>query len=165
VFDSTTVSIKLLADTPHLIPMVGEMRWKEWGHPPEPERLDWWVDVTAREAGRDKLPVSWVAVDSRGQAVGAVGLGQFDIDERRDRSPWVLGLIVVAPSRGIRIGSKLMEALETWAQHQGYPQAWVATGEATDFYKKCGWDLAEILQRSTGESLSILTKLFRPDRK
>lgn len=41
-----TVSIGLLADHPPLIPAVGEMRWREWGRPPEPESLDWWVEVT-----------------------------------------------------------------------------------------------------------------------
>nr|MBA3873739.1 hypothetical protein [Anaerolineae bacterium] len=84
---STNVSIKLLADYPHLFSAVGELRWQEWGRPPEPERLDWWVNITAYEAGRDHLPVTWVAIDEHGQAVGAVGLGEFDIEERRDRTP------------------------------------------------------------------------------
>ena len=66
------VSVYLLADHPHLVPAVGEMRWKEWGNEPGREDLRWWVDVTAREAGRDALPVTWVAIDDRGRAVGAV---------------------------------------------------------------------------------------------
>jgi hypothetical protein len=74
---TSTISIGLLADHPHLIPAVGEMRWREWGHAPEPERLEWWV-----------------AIDGDKYAVGAVGLGEFDIEERGDRSPWVLGMIV-----------------------------------------------------------------------
>jgi predicted N-acetyltransferase YhbS len=106
------VSIELLADHPHLIPAVGELRWREWGHPPEPERLDWWVDITGRESGRENLPITWVAINPRGHAVGAVGLGEFDIEQRRDRSPWVLGMIVDVHYRNRGIGSKLMEALE-----------------------------------------------------
>ena len=155
------ISVELLADHPHLVPAVGEIRWKEWGHPPEPERLEWWVDVTEREAGRSELPVTWVAIDDLGQAVGAVGLGEFDIEERRDRSPWVLGMIVVREHRGTGIGSKLMQDLETWAHHHAYQQLWVATGgRAVDFYQKCGWEIVEVLNRSTGESMSILTKTF-----
>jgi GNAT superfamily N-acetyltransferase len=153
------VSIALLADHPHLIPVVGEIRWREWGHPPEPERLDWWVDVTAREAGREELPVTWVAIDSRGQAVGAVGLGEFDIEERRDRSPWVLGMVVEEGYRNKGIGGELMRALESWASRHGYSRAWVATGgRAVGFYKKCGWELAEVIERPTGEMMSILTR-------
>lgn len=30
---SPGISIGLLADHPPLIPAVGEMRWREWGHP------------------------------------------------------------------------------------------------------------------------------------
>ena len=46
------------------------------------------------EAGQRGLPVTWVAVGVGGEAAGAVGLGEFDIAERRDRSPWVLGMVV-----------------------------------------------------------------------
>lgn len=75
------MSVELLADNPKLIPAGGQIRWREWGHPPEPESLDWRVDVTAREAGRDALPITWMAIDPLGQAAGAVGLGEFDIEE------------------------------------------------------------------------------------
>ena len=139
-------SIELLADNPHLIPAVGELRWREWGHPPEPDRLDWWVEVTSREAGRDDLPVTWVAIDGLGQAVGAFGLGEFDIEERRNRSPWVLGMIAAVQHRGSGIGSQLLRTLEAWASHRGYPRVWVATGgRAVDFYQKCGLRAASIL--------------------
>jgi GNAT superfamily N-acetyltransferase len=67
-------------------------------------------------------------------------------------------MIVIASYRGMGIGSKLMRALEVWAYRQGYSQAWVATGEAVDFYQKCGWELAETITRSSGETISILTK-------
>jgi len=66
-----TVSIELLTDHPQLVPAVGEIRWREWGHAPEPDSLDWWVNITAREAGREDLPVTWVAIDAQGYAVGA----------------------------------------------------------------------------------------------
>jgi GNAT superfamily N-acetyltransferase len=157
----SVVSIGLLADHPHLIPTVGHIRWQEWGHAPEPEGLDWWVDVTAREAGRAALPVTWVAVDPLGQAVGAVGLAEFDIEERHDRSPWVIGMIVAVQRRGLGIGSKLMSALEAWAVQHRYRQAWVATGgRAVDFYQKCGWKLMEVINRDSGETASILTKFL-----
>ena len=99
-----SATVGLLADYPHLVADVGLMRWREWGRPPEPTDPDFWVSVTGEEAGRISLPVSWVAVDADGRAVGAVGLGKFDIEERRDRSPWVLGMIVHPDARGRGIG-------------------------------------------------------------
>jgi GNAT superfamily N-acetyltransferase len=112
-----------------------------------------------KEAGRNELSVTWVATDEGGKAIGAVGLGEFDIEERRYRSPWVLGMIVDPAQRGKGAGGKLMSALETWAARHGYSQLWVATGgRAVDFYRKCGWELVERFERSSGESVAVLTK-------
>ena len=157
--ENPRVSIGLLADHPQLIPAVGELRWREWGHPPEPESLDWWVDVTAKEAGSVALPVTWVAFDAGGRVLGAVGLGEFDIEERRDRSPWVLGMIVDPAQRNRGTGGRLMQALEDWAARQGYSRLWVATGgRAVDFYRKCGWEVAESFERASGEATTVLTR-------
>jgi len=153
------VTVQLLADNERLIDAVGEMCWREWGRAPEPEDLDWWVAVTAREAGRDYLPIKWVAIDESGGALGAVGLGEFDIEERRDRSPWVLGMIVRPERRGMGVGSLLMVQLEMWAGTHGYERVWVATGgRAIDFYRQCGWELSGTIERTSGEAASILTK-------
>ena len=153
------VTVALLADHPQLITAVGEMRWREWGKPPEPIERAWWVEVTGREAGREALPVTWVAIDAQGQALGAVGLGQFDIAERRDRSPWVLGMIVDPAWRSRGLGAQLMDALQAWAGAQGYAQAWVATsGRAVRFYQQCGWVHAETIDRPGGDAQTVLTR-------
>jgi GNAT superfamily N-acetyltransferase len=155
--------IELLADHAELIPAVGHLRWREWGcgadWPEDPERaeLAWWVDVTARESGRDDLPVTLVALDQGGAAVGAVGLGRFDPDECRDRSPWVLGMIVQPDLHGLGIGCLLLEALRAWAAEHRHQQLWVATGDpAVGFYQACGWTLTETFDRPY-ERVSVLT--------
>ena len=159
VTSSGPVAIQLLADNEQLVAAIGDLRWREWGHAPEPEDLDWWVNVTAREAGRDRIPITWVAIDERGGALGAVGLGAFDLEERRDRSPWVLGMIVRPDRRGIGIGSLLLAHLEAWAGIHAYKQVWVASGSpAIGFYRKCGWQLSETIERASGETVSVLTK-------
>lgn len=157
------VAIKLLADVPELVEAVGEIRWREWGRPPEPVELSWWVDCTRREAGRDDLPVTFVAVGSDGEAVGAVGLGQFDIEERRDRSPWVLGMVVTPEHRGRGTGQRLMARVEEFAADRGYAEMWVATGPAATFYQRCGWRPTEDLTLSSGDPTTILTKRLIPE--
>ncbi len=105
--------------------------------------------------------MTWVAVDGRGDALGAVGLGEYDIEERGDRSPWVLGMIVRPDHRGLGIGRLLMSHLEAWAGDHGYTQVWVANeGPAVGFYRKCGWELSETVGRASGAAIWVLTKLL-----
>lgn len=153
------VTIHLLADRPEFTEVVSEIRWREWGHPPEPTDFGYWLECTRRESGRDRLPVTLVAVDTAGDAVGAVGLGEFDIEERQDRSPWVLGMIVRPDVRGRGIGGALMARLADWASDHGYRQGWVATGgRAVAFYQRCGWFVSETVARRTGGEAVVLTR-------
>jgi predicted N-acetyltransferase YhbS len=118
------------------------------------------VDAARREAGREELPVTFVATDKAGEVAGAVGLGQFDIEERRDRSPWLLGMIVRRDCRGMGVGRLLLTHLEAWAARRAYGRIWVATGQAVDFCRACGWQVTETLQRASAGPATVLTKLL-----
>jgi GNAT superfamily N-acetyltransferase len=158
-------NIELLADRPDLIASLAEMRWHEWGadHPGR-EKLRFWTDVTAQEAGRDTLPVTFVAVGRCGQAVGGVGLAPFDLPQRTDRGPWVVGTIVRADHRGLGIGTALMTHLKRWAIRAGITEAWVATGgPAVDFYLRCGYAVTDVIMNDHGEPTTILTTRLTPE--
>lgn len=153
------VSVELLADHPQLIEPVGLLRWREWAVPPEPLEPGWWVDVTRRESGRDTPPITWVAFDEDGAVLGAVAIGEFDIEERRDRSPWILGMIVAEPQRRRGIGRLLLSQPARWAADHGYSQVWVATNdEAVKFYEACGWKFHEKVARNRGETSTVLVR-------
>ena len=152
------VSVRLLADCPTAMEAVADMRWREWGHPPEPEDPAWWLETTAREAGRDQLPVTWVAHDVDGQVLGAVGLDTYDLDERREVSPWVTGMIVRRDRRGEGVGRVLMRQLERWAAEHQIAEAWVGTDLAAGFYRRCGWTSQEIFTTSAGLEMTVLYK-------
>jgi GNAT superfamily N-acetyltransferase len=148
--------ISLLADKPECIPAVADMRWREWGHPPEPEDPAWWLETTSREAGRSELPVTFVAVDTPGDAIGAVGIDEYDLDERRDTSPWITGMIVRGDRRGLGVGSALMRHAESWALQHGVDEMWVGTGTAERFYQRCGWRPLEVFTTGADERVSVL---------
>jgi GNAT superfamily N-acetyltransferase len=138
------ISVELLGNKKNLIPAIGEMRWKEWGHPPESEDLQWWIDISAKEAGIESLPITWVAIDRAENAVGAVGLSVYDVTRWKDRSPWIVGMIVQKNLRGKGIGSFLLAELEKWIVSRGNNEVWVATGDhAVDFYRKLGMEITE----------------------
>ena len=132
------VTVSLLADRPDAIPAVADIRWREWGHPPESEDPAWWLDITTAEAGREQLPITLVALDDAGETLGAVGLDHYDLDERRETTPWVTGMIVRADRRNEGVGRVLMAHLEQWAVAHGIAEAWVGTELAAGFYQRCG---------------------------
>jgi GNAT superfamily N-acetyltransferase len=142
VTDTADVRVVLLADHPELVRAVGRLRWTEWGYDdPSP---DAWVAVTEREAGRDTLPVTLVAIDVDGSAVGAVGLDDADDalteQEVAGRTPWLVGLVVGRDVRRRGLGRRLVGGLEDLARHRGDPRVWVVTGgDAAGFYRACGW--------------------------
>ena len=151
-------TVTLLADSPTSIEAVAEMRWHEWGHPPEPVDPAWWLETTIREAGREGLPVTFVARGSADEVLGAVGLDTYDLDERHDTSPWVTGMIVRPDRRREGVGRALMVHLEGWAADHGIHEAWVGTDQAAGFYRRCGWVDQETFTTSSGQDITVLYK-------
>jgi GNAT superfamily N-acetyltransferase len=150
----------LLADHPELVAEVGVLRWHEWGLTPTPGT---WIEITAREAGIDRLPITLVAMGLDGRALGAVALGEYDdaLDpsEREGRSPWLLGMVVRGPERKCGVGRLMVTAIEDLARSRGHDQVWVATGaEAVEFYLRCGWKVQQELVLGNWDATTILTK-------
>lgn len=108
-----------------------------------------------------------VAINSAGNAVGVVGLGDIDGEvsdaERAGRSPWILGVVVAQDERMLGVGRSLLQGLQETAAKLGRSQTWVATGvEAVGFYRHCGWEPVEQLRlASTAIATTILRKATR----
>jgi GNAT superfamily N-acetyltransferase len=161
---SCDLRVESLGDHPELLEQVGLLRWKEWAfgaHDPAP-----FIEVTAKEAGPSgQLPMTLVAIDVDGSAVGAAGLVWADDAlgeaERAGRTPWIVGMVVRAESRKQGAGRQLLESLQEVAASLGHARTWVATGDyAVGFYQRCGW---AAVQRLTLDSTGILTTiLMRP---
>jgi N-acetylglutamate synthase-like GNAT family acetyltransferase len=139
--------IELLADNPHLIPTIGQLRYREWGEASTAgfTGIDGWIEITASESGRDELPITWVAINKDGDAIGAAGLmAGSDIEDRPELCPSVVGVIVEPRRRGMGIGRRLLEAIEHRAHYQGIRKLYVVTDDAAaGFYRKCGWVLVQ----------------------
>jgi GNAT superfamily N-acetyltransferase len=158
------VSIALLADHPDLVEQAGILRWTEWGYDdPSPDE---WIATTTREAGRDVLPVTLVAIGAGGSVVGVVGLDATDDaltdDERAGRTPWLVGLVVRRDARRRDIGRALVRAVEAAASERGHPRMWVVTGgDAEEFYRACGWvDVEQLVTTKEQLTSTVLTRVL-----
>jgi GNAT superfamily N-acetyltransferase len=130
----------LLADQPELIAEVGVLRWRAAGSVGTPGP---WIEATARDAGREGLPLTLVAMDLDGQAIGAVTLGPEDDSAgfpAGERAPWVVRMVVRPGERRCGVGRLMMSAVEDLAREHGHGRLWVvAEDESADFYRRCGW--------------------------
>lgn len=145
------VTVELLADRPDLLVPLARIRWSEWHDHPGREDAQWWIDTTRSESGASGLPVTFVAVDADGEAVGGVGLIPVEHPELAGRGPWVVGMIVRADRRGQGVGTALMSRLTLWAAEAGIHRLWVtAAGRALDFYRRCGFTVTETVQLTNG---------------
>ncbi|WP_461036419.1 GNAT family N-acetyltransferase [Streptomyces mayteni] len=148
----------LLADHPEFVAPLAALRFREWGPEPGRERLADYVMVTAREAGRACLPVTFVASGDEG-LIGGVGLADHDLAQCRDRGPWIVGTVVAPAFRRAGVGTLLLTGLERHAVNLGAAQIHVATGgEAIAFYQACGWEIDEVVPTGPGEHATVLSK-------
>jgi GNAT superfamily N-acetyltransferase len=140
VGDRPALFLGLLADQPELIAEVGVLRWRASGQGPTPGP---WIEATARDAGREGLPLTLVAMDLAGQAIGAVTLGATDesvADICPGLKPWVVRMVVRAGERRCGVGRLMVTAAEDLAREHGHDRIWVAAdGEDAAFYRECGW--------------------------
>jgi GNAT superfamily N-acetyltransferase len=156
-------TIILLADRPDLAAKWAELHWREWGDEPGREQMAWWVEQASKAVQRTRVPGAVIALGPEDEMLGGVGVAQFDLEERLDRSPWVVGTIVHPDRRGEGIGHALLARLEAWVAGMGIDRLWVATGgRAVSFYQQCGWERAEKLLTQRGEMATILTKQLSP---
>jgi len=175
-------SVHLVADRPELIEAAGLLRWREWGRPPEPEDPAFWVENVRREAGRDGLPFTLVAVvdgrhaeaggpasvvvdrggvaGGREEVIGVVGLGEFDQEDLRDHSPWVMGMVVAPRPPFDFPGAWLAPAQPGRAVRSGIRQGWVATTEAVGFYRRCGWRTVGPVVSAVEGPMTVLTRVW-----
>lgn len=149
----------LLADQPELIAEVGVLRWRAAGSVGTPGP---WIESTARDAGRDGLPLTLVAMDLEGRAIGAVTLGPRDDAPGLscgERAPWVLRVVVRPGERMCGVGRLMIHALEDVAREHGHGRLWVAAeDESADFYRHCGWVDAPEPENAGAAGSQVLSK-------
>lgn len=92
-----------------------------------------------------------------GQAVGTCLFVRDEIGALHEVGPWLAGLVVTAPFRGLGLGRLLVEAVERHAATIGGDVLYLYTDDAEPFYLALGWQVAERLM-AEGEPLVLMSK-------
>jgi GNAT superfamily N-acetyltransferase len=146
-----------------LVPMMVSIAWSEWGDDLTDDEHERWLREATEDARLHSAFASGFVALADGVPVGVVQLHEYDIEEMRDRSPWVCGMVVTPDHRGSGIGRRLLHVLESFATDKGVEQLWVFTESAKAFYEECGWSAYDDLIHD-GERGTVLTKRLESSR-
>ncbi len=104
----------------------------------------------------DGFEAAFVVRDG-GKPVGSCLLVRHEIDEARDLSPWLAGLVVEPACRGLGIGEGLVRTVEAHAAAAGVDTLHLYTWEARRFYERLGWSAVEIFMEE-GEPMLLMRR-------
>ncbi len=138
------ITIGYLADYPEWVPVITGWFYDQW--------YDLYVNrsMTLKDAessiaercNYDKIPLTLVSVKND-KVIGTICLKQFDMDTRKDLSPWLAGLYVATEHRCNGVGSLLVEGLIEKTIALDISKLYLYTPDAEDFYRKLGWQTLE----------------------
>jgi GNAT superfamily N-acetyltransferase len=134
-----TIRIELLSKFIRLIPTVAKWHWDEWGHLDPNGSLAGWTDGLASRANEDKIPLTIIALDGE-IPVGSASIVSFDMDTRRDLSPWLAGVFVLPEYRSQGVGGQLVRDAMVKANALGIEKLYLYTRSAIGIYEKLGWE-------------------------
>jgi len=146
-----------LAERPALTEIVAAWGFGEWGHlsPGDTlaEREAW---VRRETLNTDRAPLTFVALDDQGRAIGTAAL-LFDDLEGDPRNPWLASVYVPPERRGQGIASALVRTVEDAARRFGYHQLYLFTSTAPRLYAGLGWRALEVTSYR-GEEIQIMDR-------
>lgn len=131
------LQIRNFLDCPEALPVVAKWIYDRWFVGKPGHSIDSML-LQMREGKRDEVPLGLVAfIDDR--PVGTVSLLSTDLEERKDLSPWLAGLLVLPESRGFGVGSALVKELIKINQASQNQNLYLYT-EIPSFYERLGWN-------------------------
>lgn len=136
------MTIAYLCDYPHFAPVIGRWLFDIWGHATPEKSLDDWVHSVAAHTHRDRLPLALVGLEGE-TLVGTAALHDYDMDTRRDLSPWLANVYVAAGYRRHAYGSQLVEAAVAEARRLGIDSLYLYTPDQERMYARLGWTALE----------------------
>jgi GNAT superfamily N-acetyltransferase len=138
MFDMDARIELLSADSPLIDTVIG-WHWHEWSKGHDDANFDEWRARLRSRTNHDRVPFTLVG-HLGSEPVGCVSVTDDDLDDRfADHGPWLSGMLVIGPARNLGVGRALLRAIEERARDVGAAELWLRTGEAEQFYERCGW--------------------------
>lgn len=147
------MNILSLHNAPQYAGQIIDWLWRAFDADNSREFMASVVNSSLQEA---EFPVTFVAVDDAGRAVGTVGFWRCDLISRQDLFPWLAALYVDESARGSGLSAALQQHVIDYARQRGYRHLWLWSTFG-GYYERAGWTPA-------GEALDYpdkIVKLYR----
>jgi len=134
------VRISYLIEHPEYIPQLAQWLFEEWDSILGEKIPEARIKKLQAHLNRDKLPIAWVAHESR-RPLGTAALRVHDIEGREDLTPWLGGVFVGPQFRRRGIGAALCARVEDEARSRGIQTLYLFTLDKQEWYSRLGWTL------------------------
>jgi N-acetylglutamate synthase-like GNAT family acetyltransferase len=131
-----------LADRPEALPMLARWHHAEWGRYSADRTVETMGERLRGHLNRDQIPLCVVAHEE-GIPVGTAGLVEFDMETRRDLTPWLADVVVDPERRNAGIGTRVVEFIVARARDLGVKRLYLFTPDRESFYARMGWSVLE----------------------
>jgi GNAT superfamily N-acetyltransferase len=152
--------IENLKKHPHVIPTLAEWHYAQWGylHPGDSpaNRAFWFQKHLASQA----MPATFLALSDQ-TLLGSASLIEYDMDERKDLSPWLASVYVPPEHRRRGVASALVEHVVEEAEGLGMGTLYLYTPDQERLYARLGWTP---LERTVHRGQRILIMTIEPKR-
>jgi GNAT superfamily N-acetyltransferase len=135
----TSMEIRSLADCPHLLPVIAQWHFGEWGHLYPGGTVDGWLDHLRTRMNADRIPMTVVALDPRRDPIGTAALTDHDMETHRELTPWLGGVYVVPTARRRGVASALIRHLMARVADLRIRDLYLYTNGAEGLYQRLGW--------------------------
>jgi GNAT superfamily N-acetyltransferase len=133
------VTIIPLADRPDLAPEIARWHFSEWGHHYPGGTVEGWLEHIRTRMHADRVPMSVLALDDRGEPLGTACLTEHDMDTHPELSPWLGGVYVIPAARRQGVASALVRHLMARSADLGVRELFLYTNGAERVYEGVGW--------------------------
>ena len=130
--------ISYLVDHPEYLPQLAQWLFEQWGAILGEETPAARIEKLKTHLNRDALPIAWVA-HANGQVLGTAALRIHDLEDRKDLTPWLGGVLVGRQFRRQGIGEALCAAVEEQARSRGIETLYLFTLDLQAWYSRQGW--------------------------
>ncbi|NLE45346.1 MAG: GNAT family N-acetyltransferase, partial [Chloroflexi bacterium] len=123
-------------------PTLAQWHQPQWAHLGPGRTIEDWVATFQKHLLRRSVPSTFVAL-AGGVLLGSAAIIAYDLESRRDLSPWLACVLVAPEHRGKGIGTALVKRTVIEARDLGFPRLYLYTVDREGFYARMGWSVVE----------------------